>query len=199
MRPSSCPRPRPPASSSATRGRSCDDHQKSCATFCLHPNWQESTNQEVCEVGRVCKYYSDWQHETFTCSQCGWAGTAGCQDLEAGDVAAIIECPKCYRSLGVLLYPNLQETKEAAAQGNEEAIKALPSFESRVEQNWELLDRFEKEKLRSADQLPNLDRASLEFVWDFQKRGGRRVLSGDQSGRSRGMARASVLQQYAAV
>lgn len=120
-------------------------------------------------MGRVCKYYSDWQHETFTCSQCGWAGTAGCQDLEAGDVAAIIECPKCYRSLGVLLYPNLQETKEAAAQGNEEAIKALPSFESRVEQNWELLDRFEKEKLRSADQLPNLDRASLEFVWDFQK------------------------------
>ena len=59
-------------------------------------------------------------------------GNGRLQDLEAGDVAAIIECPKCYRSLGVVLYPNLQETKEAAAQGNEEAIKALPSFESRV-------------------------------------------------------------------
>jgi len=120
-------------------------------------------------MGKVCKYYSDWQHETFTCSRCGWTGTVGFEDLEAGDVAAIIECPKCYRSVGVVLYPNLQETKEAAAQGNDEAIKALPSFESRVERNWELLDRFEQEKIRSADQLPDLDGESLEFQWDFVK------------------------------
>jgi len=120
-------------------------------------------------MGKVCKYYSDWQHEAFTCSQCGWTGTVGHQDLEVGDVAAIIECPKCYRSMGVVLYPNLQETKEAAANGNEEAIKALPSFEARIERNWELLDRFEQEKLRSADQLPDLNGESLEFDWDFQK------------------------------
>ena len=120
-------------------------------------------------MGRVCKYYSDWQHEVFACSHCGWTGTVGHRDLEVGDVAAIIECPKCYKSLGVVLYPNLQETKEAAAQGNAEAIKALPAFETRIKQNWELLDRFEQEKLRSADQLPNLDGESLEFEWDFQK------------------------------
>ncbi len=120
-------------------------------------------------MGRVCKYYSDWQHETFTCSECGWTGTVSHSDLEAGDVAAIIECPKCYRSLGVVLYPNLQETREAAAQGNEEAINALPSFETRVEHNWELLARFDQEKLRSPDQLPNLDHESLEFDWDFEK------------------------------
>jgi hypothetical protein len=54
-------------------------------------------------------------------------------------------------------------------QGNEEAIKALPSFESRIKDNWELLDRFEQEQLRSTDQLPNLDGESLEFEWDFQK------------------------------
>jgi hypothetical protein len=120
-------------------------------------------------MGRVCKYYSDWQHEAFACSQCGWTGTVSHGDLEAGDVAAIIECPKCFRSLGVVLYPNLQETKEAAAQGNAEAIKALPSFESRIKQNWELLERFEQEKLRSADQLPNLDGQALEFEWNFVK------------------------------
>jgi len=89
--------------------------------------------------------------------------------LEAGDTAAIIECPKCYRSLGVVLYPNLEETKEAAAQGNEEALQALPDFESRIERNWELLDRFEQDKIRSADQLPDLEGASLEFRWDFVK------------------------------
>jgi hypothetical protein len=120
-------------------------------------------------MGRVCKYYSDWQQELFACAECGWTGTVGFEDLEVGDVAAIIECPKCYRSIGVVLYPNLEETKEAAAQGNEEAIKALPGFESRVERNWELLDRFDQEKLRSADQLPNLDGEALEFDWDFVK------------------------------
>jgi hypothetical protein len=120
-------------------------------------------------MGKVCKYYSDWQHETFICSECGWTGTVGFGDLEAGDVAAIIECPKCYRSLGVVLYPNLQDTKEAAAQGNEEAIKALPGFEARVERNWELLDRFKQEKIQSADQLPNLEGESLAFGWDFVK------------------------------
>lgn len=49
-------------------------------------------------MGKVCKYYSDWQHEIFNCSKCDWTGTVGFEDLEAGDVAAIIECPKCYLS-----------------------------------------------------------------------------------------------------
>jgi hypothetical protein len=89
--------------------------------------------------------------------------------LEVGEVAAIIECPTCYRSMGVLLYPNLEETKEAAAQGNEAATEALSGFESRITRNWELLDRFELEKIRSADQLPNLQGESLEFDWDFEK------------------------------
>lgn len=120
-------------------------------------------------MGRVCKYYSDWQHETFTCSQCGWTGNVSYKDLEAGDVAAIIECPSCYRSLGVVLYPNIEETREAAAKGNEEAIKTLPSFDSRIERNWELLDRFEREKLRSTGQLPDVDGEALEFERDFRK------------------------------
>ena len=53
--------------------------------------------------------------------------------------------------------------------GNEEAIKALPRFEARIKDNWELLDRFEREKIQSADQLPNLEGESLAFEWDFVK------------------------------
>lgn len=120
-------------------------------------------------MGKVCKYYSDWQDEVFTCRQCEWTGTVGVQDLEAGDVAAIIECPKCYKSLGVVLYPSLQDTREAAEQGHEEAIKALPEFESRINHNWELLERFEEEKLWGVDQLPNLEGEWLKFQWDFGK------------------------------
>lgn len=120
-------------------------------------------------MGKVWKYYSDWQRSVFACAECGWTGNVGYGDLEAGDVAAIIECPTCFRSIGVVLYPNLAETKEAAANGNEEAIKALPSFESRIKDNWKLLERFEEEKLHSADQLPDLDGESLAFDWDFVK------------------------------
>jgi hypothetical protein len=120
-------------------------------------------------VGRVCKYYSGWQHETFTCGHCGWTGTVNFEDLEAGDVAAIIECPKCYRSLAVILFPSLQDTREAAAQGNEEAVQFLPELETRIERNWKLLEQFNREKIRSVDQLPDLGGASLEFRWDFVK------------------------------
>ena len=150
-------------------------------------------------MGKVCKYYSDWQHEPFTCSHCGWTGTVTWEDLEAGDVAAIIECPKCHKSLGVVLYPNLQETKEAAAQGNEEAIKALPGFEARVNHNWKLLDKFEGEKIQSADQLPDLEGEVIGVRVGFYKRGGRGVLSGHQAGGCRTLAGTRLLQQPAAV
>ena len=62
------------------------------------------------------------------------------QDVgDVGGGAASIECPNCYRNLGVVIeFPNLKDTEEAAAQGNEEAIKALPSFESRVERQLEI-------------------------------------------------------------
>jgi hypothetical protein len=120
-------------------------------------------------MGRVCKYYSNWQQEAFTCAHCGWTGNVGYGDLEAGDVTAIIECPKCYRSLGVIMYPNLEDTKEAAAQGNEKAIQELPEFEARIERNQELLKRFDREKLQNPDELPELDGESLEFLWDFLK------------------------------
>jgi hypothetical protein len=83
--------------------------------------------------------------------------------LEAGDVAAIIECPTCCRNLVVVLYPSLQDTKEAAAQGNKESIRALPGFEARVNHNWQLLEKFEEDKIRSADQLPYLEGESLAF------------------------------------
>jgi hypothetical protein len=120
-------------------------------------------------MGKVCKYYSGWQREVFNCQKCGWTGTVGMEDLDAGEAAATIECPKCYGSLGVLLYPSLDDTKEAANQGNEEAIKALPGFESRVNDNWKLLERFDQEKLRGVEQLPHLEGESLAFVWDFAK------------------------------
>jgi hypothetical protein len=119
------------------------------------------------KMGRIWKFYSNWQQEFFACAACGWTGKVGFEDLDVGDVAAIIECPKCYCRLGVVLYPNLEDTKAAAAEGNREAIQELPGLTARIEKNWELLDRFELEKIYSVDQLPDLKGESLEFYWDL--------------------------------
>ena len=121
-------------------------------------------------MGKLWPYYSAWQKEKFQCQHCEWSGNVGFADLDYGsDSAALIECPQCYQSLGVVEFPNLKDTEEAAAQGNAEAIAALPDFRQRVNHNWELLEKFEREKITSVDQLPELQEESLEFVWDFVK------------------------------
>jgi hypothetical protein len=119
------------------------------------------------------KYYSTWQREVFNCPRCGWSGTVSLADLDdpCGD-AATIQCPKCFRSIGVVVFPNLADTEEAAAQGNEEAMRELPGMQDRIKRFAARNEQFEKEKLRSADQLPELDGDSLEFLWDIADAGG---------------------------
>lgn len=117
---------------------------------------------------RAYRYYSDWQQQWFTCSRCEWTGTVSLADLDdpCGD-AATIQCPKCYRGIGVVVFPNLSDTKEAAAHGNEEAIKALPGMQDRIRRFQTRNEQFEQEKLLSVDQLPELEGDSLEFRWDI--------------------------------
>jgi hypothetical protein len=119
------------------------------------------------------KYYSTWQREAFACSRCGWSGTVSLADLDdpCGS-AATIQCPKCFRSVGVVVFPNLADTEEAAAQGNEEAIKALPAMQDRRKRLQARNETFEKEKLQSADQLQELEGDSFEFLWDIADAGG---------------------------
>jgi hypothetical protein len=119
------------------------------------------------------KYYSNWQHEPFICSRCAWTGTVNGLDLDdPSGGAATIQCPKCYRSIGVVVFPNLSDTEEAAAQGNDEAIKALPAMQDRINRFQTRNERFAKEKLQSADQLPELEGDSFEFLWDIADAGG---------------------------
>jgi len=88
-------------------------------------------------------------------------------DLGDPSDCAIIECRQCHGSLGVVVFPNLRDTEEAAAQGNEEAMQRLPELLERLRQAEVRTERFEQEKIVSVDQLPELDGESLEFTWDL--------------------------------
>jgi hypothetical protein len=83
------------------------------------PEWPMTTTSGT----KAFKYYSR-QREVFHCPRCGWSGTVSLADLnDPCGSAATIECPKCYRRIGIVVFPNLGDTEEAAAQGNEEAIR----------------------------------------------------------------------------
>jgi hypothetical protein len=62
----------------------------------------------------------------------------------------------------VVPYPTFQQTKEAAAAGNMEAIADLPNVQA-CEARWE---EFESIKLTSPDQLPDVEGEPLHFIWD---------------------------------
>lgn len=111
----------------------------------------------------ILKWYSNWRKERFVCSHCGWEGPGvdTCPN-ETG----IMECPRCDRGVGTIEFPTLRETEEAAAQGNEDAIRDLPGVREQINRIDARTKRFEREKLSSTNQLPELVGESLEFTLD---------------------------------
>jgi hypothetical protein len=114
------------------------------------------------------KWYSNWRQELLCCSRCGWVGKVSLDDLEDPTACgASIECPQCHKRIGEVLFPNLRDTEEAAAQGNEAAIRELPKFREQTAHAQARIDRFKQEKIESVNQLPELNGEMLEFTWDI--------------------------------
>ena len=67
----------------------------------------------------------------------------------------------------IVAYPTIDETKAAAARGNPRAIAEMPNVE-RIET---FQRRLEREQLKDAAQLPDIEGDRLEFVWDFESDG----------------------------
>ena len=99
-------------------------------------------------------YYAEFSKEMqLVCPNCGWVGQAKDAASEEYKDLFDVSCPKCSKMLLVVPYPTFEQTKEAAAAGNLEAIAALPSVQA-CEAKWE---QFEHIKLTSPDQLPDLE------------------------------------------
>jgi hypothetical protein len=100
----------------------------------------------------------------FTCEHCGWTGKGEKTFPNEG----VLECPRCDRGVAYVQFPSLRDTEQAAAAGNEEAIRDLPEKRERIRRLEARMNRFWSNHLHSLEQLPELEGdESLEFRWDI--------------------------------
>jgi hypothetical protein len=77
---------------------------------------------------KLYRWYSDWKLLQFTCEHCGWTGKG---EKAFPNEGGVLECPRCDRGVAYVQSPNLRDTEQAAAAGNEEAIRDLPEKRER--------------------------------------------------------------------
>lgn len=111
-------------------------------------------------------YYDDWRNALLTCPVCGWQGRWEQAEINHHSELMDAECPQCESHppmLAIVAYATGDETKQAAKAGNAEAIREL----GRVVQRESRLETFERDKLKTVEQLPDLPDAACEFIWDI--------------------------------
>jgi hypothetical protein len=126
----------------------------------------------------VLHYDFDDASEWIDCGNCGWAGFASEASIELFEALCDLECPKCGARLIVITYPTHEDTRAAAAAGNEEAQRDLAGIEQ-VEARWAKADAI---ALKRPSQLPRL-RGPVHVIWDFEDRDGEHftiLRAGDQ-------------------
>lgn len=114
-------------------------------------------------AARIYGYFDDYKSETFACPDCGWSGGYKELALEMHRDLTDGSCPHCDKMLIIVSYPTSEEIREAAAAGNEDAVRSLPLVQRREE----LDAQFDRDGLKSPDQLPDLPDNELEFTWDW--------------------------------
>jgi hypothetical protein len=119
-------------------------------------SYDSSTGPEVLK-NPYTEYHEDW---LLQCPKCQWSGMA--KDGAIRDYSTLfdISCPKCFEMLLLVPYPTDEQTKEAAANGNKEALAEMHNVLHRKRFQASL----EINKLKTPDQLPDLTGDSLEFI-----------------------------------
>ena len=113
---------------------------------------------------RLYAWYSDWKLLQFTCQHCGWTGKG---EKAFPNEVGVMECPECDHGVAYVQFPSLRDTEQAAAAGDEEAIRDLPEKRERIRRLEARMNKFRSNHLHSLGQLPELEGESLEFTWDI--------------------------------
>jgi hypothetical protein len=106
--------------------------------------------------------YDEWQESVIACKECGWCGYG--RDAKAGEFfsdGAQHECPQCAHRFGFVVFPTLNEALSDARANSEDRL-AAEIVHSRHE-------RFERSKLFSTSQLPDLNQLPHSLTWDVVK------------------------------
>ena len=107
-------------------------------------------------------YFDDsWKTEILECPTCHWLGTFEQGSVEHYDELMDCSCPKCdvFKSpmLAIVSYPTLEELR---------ANQDKPGIRQYVERIDAGFDKFEREKLREPEQLPEISEGSFTLMWD---------------------------------
>jgi GTP pyrophosphokinase len=97
------------------------------------------------------------------CPRCGWQGLPEEASQEHFRDLFEFYCPRCGEKLGLIAYPTREEIREAAARGDESARVDLMAVEIQEARE----RRFEIEKLKGPEDLPDLPGDRLHFLWDL--------------------------------
>ena len=113
----------------------------------------------------MAKYY-EFKQGIQKCIKCGWTGL--------GEETGVYEmfrdlyeasCPKCEEKIGIVEFPYLSEMKENYDKLGPGDKMAITLIENRT-------SKFEKEKLKSPDQLPDIDESFIILTWDTDSESG---------------------------
>ncbi len=70
-------------------------------------------------------YDKTWRTKTFVCPDCGWNGTGATLQPEMHEELMDFSCPTCDKMLFIVSYATRETMRDAAAQGNPDAIGDL--------------------------------------------------------------------------
>jgi hypothetical protein len=113
-------------------------------------------------------YYEDWKSAVLECPQCQWSGKF--MDGDVGYYRELMDssCPKCdlfhAPILAIVSYPTLKEMRSSGDPADVSEAARIEQFQQ----------SFEAQKLRSKDQLPDLDPPPFALAWDLIEAHGER-------------------------
>lgn len=117
-------------------------------------------------------YYDDWKSAILECQRCGWKGTFDQGAVEYYDEFMDSRCPLCAWPdaplLAIVSYPTIQESEQNWSRLSE-------SERQHVTARKDFLQQWEAARLKSPEQLPELEGPDLTIVWDFVDAGTARM------------------------
>jgi hypothetical protein len=69
-----------------------------------------------------------WRTDRLSCV-CGWEGDSSAMQMELHEEVTDYACPACENTLLIVSHPNLEQVRQAAAEGNREAVQQLALVE----------------------------------------------------------------------